>query len=288
MISARWLLRAASLAAAWSLLASAAIPAGSSGPAERLGESIAARPGSVVRWAGKGIESCGRENRSWQPLDGSCWFPIDLLQPEGGLRVFRYRDGLRETATIEVSEYPYPVQRITIEDTSRVDLSPEILARVQKEQTWVKPLWSLEGPAIFALPLADPLDEMGKSGSFGSRRFFNDQPRSPHSGADYPAVEGTPVYSVSAGRVVLAADLFFSGNSVFVDHGDGLISMYFHLSSILVEEGQELETRAQIGRVGATGRTTGPHLHFGLRWKGARVDPSLLLGPSSAIPEISG
>ena len=136
------------------------------------------------------------------------------------------------------------------------------------------------------MPLVEPLDDLGEGGSFGSRRYFNDQPRSPHSGADYSALEGTPVYSAAPGRVVLADDLFFSGKSVFVDHGDGLISMYFHLSELMVDEGRQVDARERIGRVGMTGRTTGPHLHFGLRWKGARVDPALLLGRASPVPEL--
>jgi len=91
---------------------------------------------------------------------------------------------------------------------------------------------------------------------------------------------------VAPGTVVLASDLFFSGQSVFVDHGDGLVSMYFHLNSMSVAEGEQLESRAVIGAVGETGRTTGPHLHLGFRWRGARVDPSLLLGPRAEIPAL--
>ncbi len=82
----------------------------------------------------------------------------------------------------------------------------------------------------------------------------------------------------------MAADLFFSGNSVFVHHGDGLITMYFHLSNLAVEEGDQVERGQKIGLVGATGRATGPHLHFGIRWRGARIDPALLLGEMSALP----
>lgn len=248
---------------------------------------VPARPGSVVRWGGEGTDACGRGPRTWAATADTCWFPIDLLEAEGEVEVFRVRAGRREEARIRVAEYPYPVQRLTLEDSSKVDLSSEDLARVSRDQARVKPLWSLDGPARFRLPLAPPLDELGSAGSFGSRRFFNDQPRSPHSGADYPAPEGATVFSVAPGTVVLVADLFFSGQSVFVDHGDGLISMYFHLSSISVEEGERLESRAVVGEVGQTGRTTGPHLHIGLRWRGARVDPSLLLGLTTEIPALS-
>lgn len=248
---------------------------------------VEARPGSVVRWSGEAIDACGRGEETWDPLDGACWYPIDLLQPEGHVSVHRTRGATRDSGSIRVTAYPYPVQRITLEDGSRVDLSAEDLARVRREQARVRPLWKLRGPALFEFPLADPLDELGEGGSFGSRRFFNDQPRSPHSGADYAAVAGTTVYAAAPGRVALAADLFFSGKSVFIDHGDGLVSMYFHLSDLLVDEGQPIGGREPVGRVGMTGRTTGPHLHFGIRWKGARIDPAQLLGRSDPVPELT-
>ena len=247
---------------------------------------VRARPGSVVRWSGDDSESCGRGTQTWPANADTCWFPIDLLESEGEVTVFRIRAGRREAAKIQVGDYPYAVQRIELEDSSKVDLSHEDLLRVRRDQARVKSLWLLSGPARFRLPLAPPLEEMGPAGSFGSRRFFNGQPRSPHSGADYPAAEGATVFSVAPGTVALVSDLFFSGQSVFVDHGDGLVSMYFHLSSMSVAEGEQLESRAVIGEVGETGRTTGPHLHFGLRWRGARVDPSLLLGPTAEIPEL--
>jgi murein DD-endopeptidase MepM/ murein hydrolase activator NlpD len=120
--------------------------------------------------------------------------------------------------------------------------------------------------------------------SFGARRFFNDQPRSPHSGIDLRAAAGTPVHAVGAGTVVLAAEHFFGGNSVYIDHGGGLISVSMHLSRMLVKQGERVTPGQVIGEVGATGRVTGPHLHFGVRWHGARVDPGLLLGPVAAIP----
>jgi murein DD-endopeptidase MepM/ murein hydrolase activator NlpD len=98
--------------------------------------------------------------------------------------------------------------------------------------------------------------------------------------------EGTPVHSIANGTVVLAGDFFFSGGSVFLDHGDGLISMYFHLRDLAVEQGREVERGEVIGSVGQTGRATGPHLHMGLRWRGARVDPAFLMAPTEQIPTI--
>lgn len=272
-------------AAIFTILAALAPSAVSAASAASAGE-VSVRPGGVVRWPMENLDGCGRDARTWSALAGACWFPIDLLEPEGELEVFAVRAGRRQSAVIRVTSYPYPEQRITLEDSSKVELSAADLARVRREQARVRSLWSLDGPARFELPLGQPLANLGSAGSFGSRRYFNDQARSPHSGADYAAAAGVPVRSVAAGTVRLAADLFFSGQSVFVDHGDGLISMYFHLSSMSVEAGDELERGAVVGRVGQTGRATGPHLHLGLRWRGARVDPSLLLGSPADIPSL--
>ncbi len=115
--------------------------------------------------------------------------------------------------------------------------------------------------------------------------MFNGQPRSPHGGADFKAKPGTLVRAAADGRVVVAEDQYFPGRAVFIDHGDGLISMSFHFSEILVKEGDEVKRGDPIGRVGATGRVTGPHLHFALRWHGARVDPAILLDlPGAPAP----
>ncbi len=267
--------------AALLLLAACAASAGAAGVPE-----VAAVPGGVVRWAANGIEACDIGGRRFPPLAGACLFPVDLSTRPGRLDVGRWRAGAREAAAIRVLESPYPVQRITIEDSGRVDLSPESLARVERERRRVGSLWATDGPALFSLPLGAPLDPLPAAGGFGNRRFFNDQPRSPHTGADFSAPPGTPVLASGAGRVVLADDLFFSGESVFIDHGAGLVTMYFHLSERRVEEGAEVGRGQIIGRVGATGRASGPHLHFGVRWRGARVDPALLLASPEGLPAI--
>ncbi len=249
-------------------------------------QQATAPPGSLVRWPGDEPGRCGRGGRRWAPIDGVCWFPIDLLESASSIEVWKEAAGERRTATVRIADYPYPVQRITIQDESRVNLSPEDSARAARESERIGALWSADGPRRFTLPLAPPLDDLPSGGRFGSRRFFNDQPRSPHTGADFAADSGTPVKAVAAGTVVLADDLFFSGKSVFVHHGDGLITMYFHLSELAVAEGDEVERGQIVGEVGATGRATGPHLHFGVRWRGARVDPELLLGAPESVPSV--
>jgi murein DD-endopeptidase MepM/ murein hydrolase activator NlpD len=222
----------------------------------------------------------------WEPLGEVCVYPLDLLEDEGEVAVYRWVGGERRQARVRIGEYPYPVQHIEIADEGKVNLSAEDLARAQREGARVEALWELRTPRRFTLPLAPPLADLPAGGRFGSRRFFNGEPRSPHTGADYGAAAGTPVMAVADGRVVLAADHFFSGKSVFLDHGDGLVSMYFHLAGLAVEEGEEVGRGEIVGTVGATGRATGPHLHVGLRWRGARVDPAQLLAPLETLPTV--
>ena len=113
----------------------------------------------------------------------------------------------------------------------------------------------------------------GVSSDFGVQRFFNGKPRKPHSGVDLRGKTGTPIKSCADGIVRIANNHFFSGNSVYIDHGQGVVSMYFHLSKILVRQGEPVKKGQVIGKVGATGRVTGPHLHFGLKVSGVAVDP---------------
>jgi murein DD-endopeptidase MepM/ murein hydrolase activator NlpD len=260
----------------------AALGAGAPGPAA---EPPVVRPGTVVRWAGEGVEWCEAGGLRFPPLDGACVVPVDLLRKAGPLALARGREGRRETASVLVGPFDYPVQKLTL-PRSMVELSPEDLARVQRENREMARLWTPDGPRRFRLPLAAPLDPLPAGGRFGHRRVINGSPRSPHGGADYSVPQGRAVLAAADGTVALVADQFFGGNAVFVDHGDRLITMYMHLSRVDVAEGQDVKRGERVGAVGSTGRATGPHLHFGVRWRGARVDPALLLGPEEAIPSI--
>ncbi len=128
----------------------------------------------------------------------------------------------------------------------------------------------LSGP--FVLPRRDVVTSV-----FGQRRLFNHQLRSRHTGYDIDGRPGDPIYAANSGRVVLARNFFFNGNAVYIDHGLGLYTAYMHLSSFAVSEGEWVERGDLIGRVGATGRVTGPHLHWGLYLQGTALDPSSLL-----------
>jgi murein DD-endopeptidase MepM/ murein hydrolase activator NlpD len=171
----------------------------------------------------------------------------------------------------------YAEQHLKVEP-KHVELSPEDQARFERERAH-----QLEVMATFSQPL--PGQELvmqapvtgRRSGSFGLRRVFNGQPRLPHSGMDIAAPLGTPVRSPLAGRVVDTGDYFFNGNTVWLDHGGGLLTMHCHLSAIAVQPGDTLRAGERLGAVGATGRVTGPHLHFGVLLNRAMVDPALFL-----------
>lgn len=248
-----------------------------------------ASPGSLVHWPGEGIERCLVGDRAFAPTvvggEPGCLVPVGLTRTADVIAE-RDRDGRREKLHIGLGEYPYSVQRLEIKDQSRVDPSPENLARVQRENALIGKLWGRQGKPRFSLPLGAPLEKMPAGGRFGAKRIINGEPRSPHTGADYAVPRGTPVLAVEDGVVALAGEFFFSGNAVFLDHGNGLISMYFHLHEVFVEQGDEVSRGRRIGTVGSTGRSTGPHLHFGIRWQGERVDPALWLGEPGSIASV--
>ena len=147
-----------------------------------------------------------------------------------------------------MGKFDYPVQKLTL-PRHMVELSPEDLARVNRENREMARLWTREGPRRFALPLGAPLEPLPAGGRFGHRRVINGQTRSPHGGADYSVAEGTPVLAAADGTVAMVADQFFGGHAVFLDHGDGLITMYMHLLRAGVKEGEAVR-RGAAGRGG--------------------------------------
>ncbi|MEW6439942.1 MAG: M23 family metallopeptidase [bacterium] len=184
--------------------------------------------------------------------------------------------GAVRTAGLEVLPAHFAEQHLKL-PSSMVDLSAKDLERVRRERSRVDSLWRLESPEVFWKgPFIEPVK--GERGTgFGLRRWINGEPRSMHSGLDVSAAEGTPVEAANAGRVALVGDHFFEGKCVFLDHGGGLYTMYFHLSRVGVQEGSTVSQGDVLGWVGHTGRGTGAHLHWGVRLGGARVDPQDLL-----------
>jgi len=206
------------------------------------------------------------------PLDtapGTATARLQVPGSEGGSRPIEFR----------VESKRYEEQRLTVANKRQVEPSKDDLVRIAAERKRIDAAldtYSEEFEPVFEL--AAPV-EGRRSSSFGLRRFFNGQPRSPHSGMDIAAPTGTPVLSPEAGRVLETGDFFFNGNTVFVDHGQGLVTMYCHLSRIDVKPGEEVSAGARLGLVGATGRVTGPHLHWGVSLNRALVDPALFLPP---------
>ncbi len=176
-----------------------------------------------------------------------------------------------------VADKHYEEQRITIKDKRKVTPEPRDLERIGREKKQIDAAlehWSDNDSVVVAFRM--PV-EGETSSPFGLRRFFNDQPRKPHSGLDIAAPEGTPIRAPAPGTVIDTGDYFFNGNTVFIDHGQGLVTMYCHMNSIGVSVGDRVETGDSIGTIGMTGRVTGPHLHWGVSLNDARVDPQLFL-----------
>ena len=182
-----------------------------------------------------------------------------------------------EIRTLNVVPHQYTEQRLTVQNKEYVSPGKEALERIGRERKEIDA--ALNGFRVINVeePALGPPVDGPRSSSFGLRRFFNDQPRSPHKVMDIAAGEGTPVEAPAEGIVVATGDYFFNGNTVIVDHGQGLVTMYCHLSAIDVAVGDGVDRGDVLGKVGATGRVTGPHLHFGTYLGGTAVDPALLL-----------
>ena len=181
---------------------------------------------------------------------------------------------------MKIARREFRVERLTLPSTM-VDLDPETERRAVAESKQLATLYRTITPErLWRGKFTNPVGTTGTGSGFGARRIINGQPRSPHSGSDYSAPKGTPVVAVNAGKVALVAEFFFPGRLVILDHGLGLHTAYFHLDTIAVAEGERVERGQTLGTVGATGRATGPHLHFGAQVTGARIDPTTLLGLS--------
>ena len=187
-----------------------------------------------------------------------------------------YADGKRAVLPIRVVDKKYLTQHITVAP-DQADLPPEQMARYERERAHLQQVlrtFTERNPA--SLALLQPV-EGRRSGTFGLRRIVNGKPRSPHSGLDFAAPEGTPIAATGPGQVVDVGDYLFLGRTVILDHGQGMLSLYAHLSAIDVTAGQTVGLGQTIGKSGATGRITGPHLHFSVYLNAASVDPAIFL-----------
>jgi murein DD-endopeptidase MepM/ murein hydrolase activator NlpD len=210
----------------------------------------------------------------------------DLKQNPGNyvMEVMVTPAGQTKRIEVKVEDKEYGVRRLTLPNY-QVDLSDENLERALKESAVMKSLWEApDTPPEWAGPFIMPVDG-DIIGPFGRDSIINGQPRSPHSGIDIRGKRGTPVKATNNGTVVLTADHFFAGKSIVLDHGAGIRSMYFHLSEIMVKVGDKVSKGSDIGLVGSTGRASGPHLHWGIRIKDARVDPMRLIDRTKNLEE---
>lgn len=211
-----------------------------------------------------------RDEQQWVALVG-----IPLLVQPG---VYHVVDSQHNNYAFTVYNKQYPVQYVKIKQRHFVNPNPAELQRIQYESklmaTALATPW--RATTYSPLPLKQPIQGQ-LSSSFGWRRYFNGQPRKPHSGLDIAAPLGTPVLAPSPGQVVNTGNYFFTGNTVLIDHGQGIVTLYGHLNQIKVIEGQAIETGQIIGTVGKTGRATGPHLHWGVSLNQAMINPRLVM-----------
>jgi len=187
-----------------------------------------------------------------------------------------YADGSKQTHEFEIDKKDYPEQYITIENKRKVNPNEEDMVRIKEDRTSIANAKRYRQDAVLGVEFDIPVQGI-KSSSFGSRRFFNNQPRNPHGGMDIAAAEGTPIYAPADAHVIETGDYFFSGKCIFLGHGEGLQTFYAHLSKIDVKPGDTIKRGQKIGEVGATGRVTGAHLHWSVGLNRTWVDPEIFL-----------
>lgn len=226
-------------------------------------------PGSQVRYRERLLRATGYGTVAFGVgRDETGPLKVDVTLPSGRM----------EPVSIAVTPRDWPVEHVNGVPPKTVNPPPEIAARIQREQALVTAARERDDERTdFALPFQWPVQ--GRiSGRFGNARVYNGQPGAGHSGMDIAAPDGTPVKAPAGGVVTFASpDLYLTGGTVLLDHGHGVSSNFLHLSRIDVKVGDRIEPGQVIGAVGATGRATGPHLHWGMNWFDTRIDPLLVL-----------
>lgn len=237
------------------------------------------QPAPTARWGEQPLAVI-EDKGHWFALLG---IPLDTLPGEMEISIFSgstlgpaFNSVVAASKNIAIRPKNYPEQRLTIKDKRKVEPNLEDLARIEREQAItvaIKRQFSALAPMTnFALPASGPL-----SSRFGLRRIFNGLPRNPHAGLDVAVGTGTSVKASADGVIANTGEYFFNGNTIFIDHGQGLITAYMHLSRTDVRAGQSVKKGETIGAVGATGRVTGPHLHWAVILNNTPVDPELFL-----------
>ena len=276
----RTCLRFSLLVLALPLLAHASLPKASNVPGGvaivPLG-SVSTGDDKPQTWLGDKPVLVTSDHDQWYAVVG---LPLDMTPGSHELSV--KIGGETKSESFTVVPKSYPEQHITLKDKSKVELSAADLARAEREIAAIKELkrhWraAQDTDMDFIVPAEGKL-----ASRFGLRRFFNGEARAPHVGLDVAVARGTPVKATAQGTVLAVGDYFFNGKTVFVDHGNGLITMYCHLDQINVQAGEPVSKAQLLGLSGMTGRATGPHLHWSVVLNGAMVDPELFIPP---IPE---
>ena len=220
-----------------------------------------------------------KQGSQWQAVVG-----IPLAAKPGNHKVLVDDQGVLSSIVFEVRNKSYPTQHVNVPDDRKVNPYAEDMVRIEAETARINKAlrnWRVSDdvPFNFVWPV-----EGRVSGLFGRRRVFNGEERNPHSGIDIAAPTGTGIMAPADGVVTDSGDYFFNGNTVMIDHGQGLVTMFCHLDRIDVKVGQQVKQRDIIGTVGATGRVTGPHLHLGVSLNDARVEPLLFFPPRDGYP----
>jgi murein DD-endopeptidase MepM/ murein hydrolase activator NlpD len=231
-------------------------------------------PSVRVHGMGRDFPAFSESPTEWRALVG-----IDLdVKPASYDIAVEAGQSAAEQAIYRVVVAPkkFATRELTV-DPAFVNPSADAQVRIQTDAERLNLVWASSSPVrLWSGNFVRPVAAAANS-AFGTRSVFNGEPRNPHGGADFSSLAGTPVVSPNAGRIVIAADLYFTGNTVVIDHGLGLFSLFAHLQSMDVKEGDTVITGLVVGKVGATGRVTGPHLHWTVRVNDARVDPMSLL-----------
>ena len=264
--------------AAWGLTVAAAASTIDSSLAPRIDAKNTVVPGGIYRWTPPaGATDIRFNNRPVMRLRDQILVGIPLNHPLGAANLAYVLNGQDASHSFSVVDKAYTEQHITLQNREMVNPNPEQLVRIRGESQRQRALYLQYSDAPppsagFIQPLQGRISSL-----FGHRRFFNGQARNPHSGLDIAAPTGSEISAPAAAEVTLVDDLYYNGKTIFLDHGQGLITMYCHLSESLVTEGERVEQGEVIGLVGATGRVTGPHLHWSVSLNGYRVDPQSMM-----------